>query len=276
MGEAEREASRLAPASAPGGHRPEREAGGGIYLRIIRGDIAKSRGTTLAVDLPQTEDIPGKAAAIEAAMGGDRAIARFAAFTTKTFMVRPASGPDERIMVELGDHRAFPVEYSSGGAPLTSGEIALSAINARELGKRVGDSLVLSAGGAPRRLLVCGVYSDVTNGGKTAKASFEDDSAEVMWCVLCASLAPGADAGKKAAEYARRFEYAKVSDIGRYIAQTFGSTMESARKACGFTNRDIAAQYLARPLMMAASVLAATAAGVAGGGRVKIPENIKE
>lgn len=76
-----------------------------------------------------------------------------------------------------------------------------------------------------------GIYSDVTNGGKTAKATFTTTSDQAMWAVIYAELADSMLISSKVSEYAERFSYAKVSDIGEYVTQTFGSTIRSVGKA---------------------------------------------
>ena len=81
-------------------------------------------------------------------------------------------GTVSNLLTELGDHRVFPVSYVKGQAPVSPDEIALSAMNAEELGKNPGDSLTLITGSGTQTMTVCGIYSDITNGGKTAKASF--------------------------------------------------------------------------------------------------------
>lgn len=97
-------------------------------------------------------------------------------------------GKTEKIRVELGDHSLFPVKYKEGRAPASQEEIALSVMNAEELGKVPGDSLTLFLSGKPVSLTVCGIYNDLTNGGKTAKGSFSADAEEVLRAVLTVQL----------------------------------------------------------------------------------------
>ncbi len=249
----------------------------------------------LRIDIQQRDDIPGKAAKIAQAMEADRSISRYVVLTTQTFLARMEDGSEERIKVELGDHSVFPLQYAAGRAPGAKDEIALSVLLANELGKKVGDTLPLVIAGREENLTVCGIYSDITNGGKTAKAVFGGDSADVMWSVISAQLVDGALAGAKTAEYAARFDFAKVSGIDEYIAQTFRATIRSVEtstyaaiaialaitalvtllfmrmlvtkdrysiavmKAFGFTNADITAQYVARAVfVLIAGVLLGT------------------
>jgi len=238
----------------------------------------------IRIDIQQTGNISGKTAEIANAMESDSTVSKYAVLTTKAFKARTEDGSEESVKIELGDHSVFPVKYSGGRAPVAVNEIALSAINADELGKKVGDAIMLASEGKVKNLTVCGIYSDVTNGGKTAKAVFADNSADIMWCVICAELSDKSLIGQKVPEYADRFDFAKVSGIDGYITQTYGPTISSvgkasyaaiavaliitvlvtllfikmlvakdkysiaAMKAFGFTNRDITAQYVSRSI----------------------------
>ena len=79
--------------------------------------------------------------------------------------------------------------------------------------------------------LVSGIYSDITNGGKTAKAIFSNTSANTMWVVISADLSDESLIDAKTVEYKDKFDFAKVSGIDEYIAQTFGATIRSVGKA---------------------------------------------
>lgn len=185
----------------------------------------------LRIDVQQTDHLTEKAAEIITTMSGDRAISKLAVLSTKTFIAKMEDGSEERLKIELGDHSMFPVHYSEGRGPAAEDEIALSALNAEELGKKVGDSLTLVLEGQDKPFTVSGIYSDITNGGKTAKAVFTDDAADTMWYVISAELSDPSLIDSKISEYANKFEYAKVSDMNEYVAQTFGSTISSVRKA---------------------------------------------
>ncbi|WP_232697507.1 ABC transporter permease [Brevibacillus daliensis] len=240
----------------------------------------------MRIDIQQTDNISKKAAEIVKTLERDRSISKYAVLTTKTFKAKTEHGSEEGIKIELGDHSIFPVEYSEGRAPVAEDEIALSAINADELGKKVGDVITLVIEGKEKNLTVCGTYSDITNGGKTAKAVFSDNSADIMWCVIYAELSDKSLVKGKTSEYADRFNFAKISGIDEYITQTFGSTISSIGKASyvaivvaliitvlvtllfmkmlvakdrysiavmkslGFTNSDITIQYISRSVFV--------------------------
>jgi len=240
----------------------------------------------IRIDLQLADGISEKAQEVVRTVRDDPAIAKYALLETKAFKVRMEDGTEKRIRIELGDHSVFPVHYSEGRAPTAEHEIALSVLNAGELGKKVGDSITIEMEGKEKHLTVSGIYSDITNGGKTAKAVFSDQSSEIMWYVVFVQLADPSLVHGKVSEYTIKFPYAKVSDIHEYIKRTYGPTVRSVQKASltaaaaalvitvfvtllfmkmvvakdryeiavmkalGFTHSDIAIQYVARSVVV--------------------------
>ena len=120
---------------------------------------------------------------VSAALERDEQVARYAVLETQSLPAVLADGTTCNLTVELGDHTIFPVRYSEGTMPVADHEIALSSLNAKELGLSIGDTLLLRVGGEERRCTVCGIYSDITNGGKTAKAGGRTSDGPVIWSV---------------------------------------------------------------------------------------------
>lgn len=63
-------------------------------------------------------------------------------------------------------------------------------MNAKELNKKVGDSLVLLNDGKEINMTVSGIYQDITNGGRTAKARMPFDPKTVLWYVVAMDVKP--------------------------------------------------------------------------------------
>ena len=84
----------------------------------------------------------------------------------------------------------------------------------------------VTVGGQVRELDIVGGYQDVTNGGKTAKALLPTEGEDVMWYMIGVALAPGVDAGGKAASLSAAFAPAKVADIEQWRGQTLGPIAE--------------------------------------------------
>ncbi|MAT41883.1 MAG: ABC transporter permease [Anaerolineaceae bacterium] len=205
-----------------------------LYNTISSKDFVSYMGIgqcDMRIDIQQTDNISGKTAEISQVLTNDSLISKFVVLTTKTFKVNMDDGSEESIKIELGDHSIFPVKYSAGRAPVTKDEIALSGMNAEALGKKVGDIIKLMIEGKEQALTVCGIYSDVTNGGKTAKAVFTDDSADTMWSIINSELVDKSLIEPTTKQYADRFDFAKVSGIDAYVIQTYGATISSIGKA---------------------------------------------
>ena len=185
----------------------------------------------IRLDIQQTDQISKKTAEVLDYMNSDSSISKYTILSTKTFKTKMEDGSEENIKIELGDHSTFPIEYSDGRAPAVESEIALSALNADEMSKKVGDTIRVIMNGKESKLTVSGIYSDITNGGKTAKAVFTDHSENIMWSVICAKLSDKTLVDKTISKYADRFTFAKISNIDEFVKQTFGSTIKSVEKA---------------------------------------------
>ncbi len=241
----------------------------------------------LRADVQAVGDIPGRASEIASALAADPEIRKSVMLTARAFTVRGKDGSESSLKVELGDHSVFPVAFAEGRAPGAPDEIALSVLSAQDLGVRAGDRLPAAVDGEWRELRVAGLYSDVTNGGKTAKAALPGGEAPVLWAVVQAGLADPSRSREKAAAYAAAFPYAKVSSLPEYVNQTFGPTIRAvgsasrislgtalvlaalitalfvrmlvardrvsiaALRALGFRNSDLTRQYLARSALVA-------------------------
>lgn len=269
-----------------------------LYHTITSRDFVTYMGVgtcDLRLDIQQTDQIAEKTAAIGVSMEQDQDIARYALLTTKIFHAKQADGSSETIKIELGDHAVYPLQYTEGHSPSSDEEIALSILNAEELEKQVGDPITLLTGKGEKTLTVCGIYPDITNGGKTAKAAFSDQATPTAWSTICATLTDTGLLDEKIAGYGSNYPYAKISGIDEYVSQTFGQTLAAVQaaswiailaavavtllvtllfmkllvskdrysiavmRAFGFTRSDISRQYAWRAVfVLAAGILAGT------------------
>lgn len=208
----------------------------------------------MRMDIQQSDNIEQKCNEISDYMSQDKDIDKYSVLYTKMFSIKDDSQDNNNIKVELGDHTIFPVRYIKGNVPESDDEIALSSSNAEDLNKALGDTIVLNVDNKDITLTVCGIYSDITNGGKTAKASFECSLDNIMWSTIYADSVKSytnqeshsilSRLSKDSSvsndnqtlsdivnRYASKFTYAKVSQIETYINQTFGSTKDSVKTA---------------------------------------------
>jgi putative ABC transport system permease protein len=128
----------------------------------------------------QVEDVPGKAAEVADVLAEDENVEKYALFTGMMLDRKADDGAIEKLRVTFGDYSAFPITYSEGRAPQSESELALSVLNSKDLEKTVGDEIILIVNGSEKHLMVCGIYSDVTNGGRTAQAIFDTNNEDIL------------------------------------------------------------------------------------------------
>lgn len=189
------------------------------YMGVGRSDIR--------IDLRQSDDIVERSTDMLAYLENDEDIERFSPLVTSQFKVINSDGVTENINIETGDFSIFPFTFLSGGAPIHENEIALSYLNSEELDKTVGDNLWLVVNGQEKEMVVSGVYQDVTNGGKTAKATLPFNEETILWYVVSLDVKTGIN--QKIDEYAKAFYPAKVTHLEGYLNQTFGNTIAQIR-----------------------------------------------
>jgi len=204
------------------------------------------------------------------------------------FDMKADDGSTQKLRVGLGDHTAYPITYTQGTVPQTESEIAISTLYADDLVKTVGDEIVLTVDGTEKRLIVSGVYSDITSGGRTAQAIFKTNSGDILSVGIPITFRAGANAEAIIARYREQFSFAKVYGIEENISQMLGSMIDAIKmasyaaigvtilltilvtvlfmkmmvakdrysiailKSLGFTNADISGQYLTRSVIVLA------------------------
>lgn len=184
------------------------------YMGAGRSDIR--------IDLQQGEDMEAQYRVINEYLENDADVIKFTSLVTAAYKVKNADGEFENFKIEVVDFSVFPLEYLDGSAPASENEIALSAINADDLKKAVGDTIILLVGNEERTLTVSGTYQDVTNGGKTAKSILPYTSNSILWYVVNIDVVDGVSVSDKIAEYNSVFSPVKITSMDEYVTQTLG------------------------------------------------------
>ncbi|WP_341278151.1 ABC transporter permease [Paenibacillus sp. FSL H8-0537] len=189
----------------------------------------------IQIDMRQTGDVAQRYSEMIAYIQHDNDVELYSPLVTSSYKMRSDDGVYENVSVQTGDFSLFPLAYLSGAAPAANDEIALSYLHAKERGKQLGDTLTLIVAGEERVLKLSGIYQDVTNGGKTAKALLPYEAHSVLWYMVSLDVKPGVAIGEKRAEYADAFYPAKVTFMEDYLSQTLGSTISQLQKITALT-----------------------------------------
>ncbi len=191
------------------------------YMGIGRSDIR--------IDLRYSRDTEARFKAMKQMLNEDPDVTRHVVLQRSLFTLlqgnKHGDAENSSIVVETGDHSLFPLNYLEGGAPETGEEIAISYLYSRDLEKQIGDSLVLEDDGITRRMRICGIYQDITNGGRTAKALTDGSRNRLLGYTAALDLADGIDPEAKVGEYGRMYPSARVTHLQSYLDQTLGGTI---------------------------------------------------
>lgn len=134
---------------------------------------------------------------------------------------KTSSGQEIRLKTALGEHQAFPIQYSQGHAPETEEQIVLSELYIDELELKLGDKLQITANDETREVELVGIYADISNGGKTAKAIFSSEEAIAKSSILI-KCQDYKDAEALKADLNKKYGMTKISTIADYVDQAFG------------------------------------------------------
>ncbi len=180
----------------------------------------------IRMDMRQGEEAGEDFEIIGKALSEDKDIMEYALYQTSLIPVRLDDGTTMNMLIEQGDHSKFPVTYSKGHAPVREGEVALSYLLSEELGLYPGDVILVKTAKEYVTCIITGIYSDITNGGKTAKlfAKYPDNEENVMWRI--AYVTPNDDANRE--DFTGRYaaKGAEVTDMVSQVQGTYGPTLK--------------------------------------------------
>ena len=188
----------------------------------------------IRMDVRQCDDISEVAAGLLERVKKDSRVKNYALMETKSVRTLIRDDVSVNLLVEEGDHSIFPLSYISGESPVHDGEIALSNLNASELDCKLGDKIKLSISGRDVEYTVSGIYSDITNGGKTAQVAGIMIPESVMWSIIYVSLNSGENISSWVSEYQEEITdtvSVKITDIRQYMNGLYGQTIRRIKLA---------------------------------------------
>ncbi len=146
--------------------------------------------------------------------------------------VQTADAEDEpmNLNIDCGEMSGNELQYLSGKAPKEINEIAISYLNASEIRKESGDTIVLIFNDKEREFIVSGIYQDVTSGGYTAKAKYNFPGITAEKYTFSVNLKDKAEVEKKADEWSEILGAGVTVDpMEEFINQTLGGVVKQLR-----------------------------------------------
>lgn len=167
---------------------------------------------------------------IEQSLTSDSAVDTFSIYTTYQLDMMNQDGEWENIQVETGDFKKFPLTYINGDAPIQENEIAISYAIANAQDLHVGDQMQLQKQDEQITMKVCGIYQDITNGGKSAKVNRKLYGVPVLRSTMNVNFKEGTDITLKQSEFTSQFTGVKVTDTQEYVAQTMSGLLQQVHQ----------------------------------------------
>lgn len=189
------------------------------YMGIGESDIR--------IDVQYSENLIEQKEAAMAYLKKDSEIDRYAVYQNGYVRSQNADGEWEYLRVQNGDNSFFSLEYLKGNAPEENNDMALSYMNAVDLGKKAGDSIAVTYQGKELIFRVCGIYQDITYGGKTAKAAIDFDSKDIEGYMIYLDVCDGIDIDKKITEMRTALPDSKITPVNEFVFQTLSGIVEN-------------------------------------------------
>ena len=162
-------------------------------------------------------------ATVEKEIDSDPRVTRHTTVLRRSYKMSTSRGGWEPVIIDIGNHGAFPIKYISGHRPTTDDEVSLSYSQAKATGAKEGSTVTVQTADGDKDLTVTGVYQDITNNGKTAKATF-DDGAPALWQVIYADTHSTGQASAFARDLNERYPGVQAIGMNQYASQFFGAT----------------------------------------------------
>lgn len=189
------------------------------YMGIGKSDIR--------IDIQYSENLNEQNRKVMDYLKNDPDIDRYAAYQNGYVKSKNVEGEWEYIRVQNGDNSVFPLEYLEGIAPVKNNDMALSYMNAVDLGKKVGDFISVTYQGKKHIFHVCGIYQDITYGGKTAKADIDFDTKDIEDYIIYMDVHDGINIDKKIAEMRTALPDSKITPVNEFVFQTLSGIVEN-------------------------------------------------
>lgn len=162
-------------------------------------------------------------------------VSKYGVYATIKYEVEGEEGK-ESFLIDCGDYNPFPITCIDGKSPTGPGEIALSYLNAKKLNIKVGDNLEIYKEQEKQKLIVCGIYQDVTAGGYTAKSQLNYVPKDVLSYTFFVDLNHNYSEDAFMDKYSESFNFIKVVPMNEFMTQTFGNLISSFNSAAWITS----------------------------------------
>ncbi|OFV71459.1 FtsX-like permease family protein [Acetobacterium wieringae] len=195
------------------------------YMGIGKSDVR--------IDIQYSNNLEQQKEEAIAYLENDPDIERYTVYQNGYVQSQNVEGEWEYVRVQNGDNGVFPLEYLEGKAPTEKNDLALSYLNAVDLGKKVGDAITIIYQGKEHVYNVCGIYQDITYGGKTAKAAIDFDRKDIEGYMIYLDLREGIDIDNHVTKMRTVLPNSKITPCDAFVFQTLSSVIANMNQVQG-------------------------------------------
>lgn len=185
------------------------------------------------IDIQYSNNLEQQKEEAIAYLENDPDIERYTVYQNGYVQSQNVEGEWEYVRVQNGDNGVFPLEYLEGKAPTEKNDLALSYLNAVDLGKKVGDAITIIYQGKEHVFNVCGIYQDITYGGKTAKAAIDFDRKDIEGYMIYLDLREGIDIDNHVTKMRTVLPKSKITPCDAFVFQTLSSVIANMNQVQG-------------------------------------------
>ncbi|HHX63166.1 MAG TPA: ABC transporter permease, partial [Epulopiscium sp.] len=181
----------------------------------------------IRIDIQYTDKLQEQKEAVLSYLANDLEISKYAIYQNSYVQFKNLDGEWEYLRVENGDGSVFPLTYLKGSAPKDKKQIALSSLNASDLGKEIGESITVRYQGDELHFTISGIYQDITYGGKTAKANIDFEEKDIEVYIIYLDVMEGVNIADKTFKLRSILTHSKITPVREFVSQTLGGVTDN-------------------------------------------------
>lgn len=182
------------------------------------------------IEVENGEKIETSYAKVKRVLENDDAIGNYYEYRTVRVSTKNAEGELMNLHIDCGAYAGNKLKYLSGKAPEAGNELAVSYLNAEEIGKESGDTVVLTFDDKEQEFVISGIYQDITSTGRTAKSKYDFTGLPAVRYSFSVNLKNKAEVKEKAAEWAEAIGVgATVDPMEEFSSQTLGGVVRQLK-----------------------------------------------
>lgn len=184
----------------------------------------------ILIEVENGENLESNYIKVKQLMNDDASIVNFNEYRTIRVKTKDSSRMAMNIDISVGSKAGNELQYLTGRAPQGQDEIAISYINADEMGVESGSIISLMFNDMVRDFKLSGIYQDATSGGKTAKSKYDFAEVDAHKYSFSVNLSDDIDVKNKAEAWAKVLGTGiSVDPMDEFIDQTLGGVSRQLR-----------------------------------------------